>query len=152
MSALHRVQCAGAPVRQRPQWMRWACICTFLHMHVAFMFVRTRASAYRCLPAGDTWLRRRHFRCVLRASLQAGSRGETLSAAHPGEEGLPARLLSHHLGPCACDCPAPDPLGSSRCRRTSALCNLLVKREKQHATDPAHLLFAMRLHSHTVPV
>lgn len=40
-------------------------------------------------------------------------RGETLSVAHPGGEGLPAHLLSHHLGSCVCGCPAPpDPLGS----------------------------------------
>lgn len=110
----------------------------------------TRAPASRChmvlppppppppLPPSPTCCERPH---------RAGRRGETLSAAHPGEEGLPARPLSHHLGPCACDCPTPDPLGSSRCRRTSALCSLLVKREKQHATEPAHFpLSATHLH------
>lgn len=66
-------------------------------------------------------------------SVSAGwQRRETLSAAHPGEEGLPAHLLSHHLGPCVCGCSAPDPLGSSQCRRTSALSNLLVKRENNN--------------------
>lgn len=93
-----------------------------------FMFVWIRLSLYlACQPVTHGFAATTLARAV---SVPAGwQRGETLSAAHPGEEGLPARLLSHHLGPCVCGCPAPDPLGSSQCRRTSALSNLLVKRE-----------------------
>lgn len=129
--------CAGASVHQHPAHHAFAnsCICMRVYVCVNTSNV-TRARASRCHmasppppPLSPACCERPHG---------AGRRGETLSAAHPGEEGLPARLLSHHLGPCACDCLAPDPLGSSRCRRTSALCSLLVKREKQHATEPAH--------------
>lgn len=46
-------------------------------------------------------------------SVSAGwQRGETLSVAHPGGEGLPARLLSRHLGPCVCGCPAQTHLAA----------------------------------------
>ncbi len=80
-------------------------------------------------------------------SVPAGwQRGETLSAAHPGEEGLPAHLLSHHLGPCVCGCPSPDPLGSSQRRRTSALCNLLVNRENNNQQN-CSLLCCIGLHT-----
>ena len=62
-------------------------------------------------------------------------RGETLSGAHPGGEGLPAHPLSHQLGPCVCGSPALDPLGRPHCRRTSALSNLLVHGKTNNYTS-----------------
>lgn len=46
-------------------------------------------------------------------SVSAGwQRGETLSVAHPGGEGLPAHLLSRHLGPCVCGRPTQTHLAA----------------------------------------
>ena len=104
-----------------------SCICMRVYVCV------NMSNAVPCAPAGNTWLRR-HRSLAHAVSVPAGwQRGETRTLqAHPGEEGLPAHLLSHHLGPCVCGCPAPDPLGSTRRRRTSAISNLLVKRENNN--------------------
>lgn len=109
---------------------------TGLHLHIpayarGFVFVWIWVSPHHaCQPLTHGSAATTLARAV---SVSAGwQRRETLSAAHPGEEGLPAHLLSHHLGPCVCGCSAPDPLGSSQCRRTSALSNLLVKRENNN--------------------
>lgn len=39
-------------------------------------------------------------------------RGGTLSVAHPGGEGLPARLMWHHSGPCVCGRPTQTHLAA----------------------------------------
>lgn len=86
-------------------------------------------------------------------SVPAGwQRGETLSVAHPGGEGLPAHLLSHHLGPSVCGYPASDPLGSSPCRRTSALSSLLVNRENNNQQTLLSYSLLCLLYCYTVPV
>lgn len=124
------------------------------HLHIpayacVFMFVSIRVWLYHaCQPVAHGFAATTPARA---ASVPAGwQRGETLSAAHPGEEGLPAHLLSHHLGPCVCGCPAPDPLGSSQCRRTSALSNLLVKREKTTSNRRSFLTLCYAFSLHTV--
>lgn len=104
--------------------------CIWLYKLV-FMFVWIWALVYHASqPVTHGFAATTLARAV---SVPAGwQRGETLSVAHPGGEGLPAHLLSHHLGPCVCGYPALDPLGSSPCRRTSALSSLLVNRENNN--------------------
>lgn len=92
--------------------------CTFLHTH-AYLCLCASVAATRT-PAGDTWPRRCHGLCCEHLCGLA-ERRETLCVAHPGGEGLPAYLLWCHLGPCVCGSPTLDPLGSTKCRRTSAI-------------------------------
>lgn len=102
-----------------------------------------RVFVFVCIRAGNTWLCCHHSGSYCAVSVPAGwQRGESLSAAHPGGEGLPAHLLSHHLGPRVCGCPASDPLGSSPCRRTSALSSLLVNRENNKQQTLLCLLYS----------
>lgn len=148
--SLQQKAVAQVCVQQRPSHHANSCICMCVYVCANAGVNISSGPASRCHmvlpppppPPPPACCERPH---------RAGRRGETLSAAQPGEEGLPARPLSHHLGPCACDCATPDPLGSSQCRRTSALCSLLVKGEKQHATEPVHVsLCTTHLHCDTV--
>lgn len=132
------------------QWWQWklalACICTFLHMHVYLCLCWIWVLEYHASQPATHGFAATTLAHV--ESVHAGWQREgTLSVAHPGVEGLPAHLLSHHLGPCVCGRPASDPLGSSQCRRTSAISNLLVNRENNNQQTLLSALHTLHLPS-----
>ena len=78
-------------------------VCTFLHMHPIYVYVRVRVSLKRADQPGT-------HGPALPPPWPGWQRGETLSVAHPGVEGLPARLVVP-FGPLCLWLPHSGPLG-----------------------------------------